>query len=149
MTMSATRWVLGALGIAAAAYGGWLFVHLGWGHGFGAGVWLIGGVILHDAVLAPLVIALSYLALRSVPRDRLAPWVVVLVVVVPVTLVGVPELGRFGARADNPTLLDRQYWLGWAVMVTLVVVSVVVGEAARRRFGRVRGGEDGQGDGGR
>ena len=41
-------------------------------------------------------------------------------ILVPVTLVGVPELGRFGARADNPTLLDRPYWLGWSVLVTLV-----------------------------
>ena len=66
-------------------------------------------------------------ALRLVPGDRLAPWIVALVVLVPVTLLGIPELGRFGARADNPTLLDRHYWLGWSVMVTLVVGCVVVG----------------------
>ncbi len=40
-------------------------------------------------------------------------------------LVGVPVLGRFGAKADNPTLLDRPYWLGYAV-----IVAVVVGLAA-------------------
>ncbi len=60
-----------------------------------------------------------------------------LVILVPVTLLGIPELGRFGARADNPTLLDRHYWLGWSAMVTLVVVGVIVGargdETAVRR----------------
>ena len=77
--------------------------------------------------------------------------VVVLVILVPVTLAGIPELGRFGARADNPTLLDRHYWLGWSVMVTLVVATVVVGTAiaGRRRTLDARGGDDGTGAGGR
>jgi hypothetical protein len=58
-----------------------------------------------------------------------------------VTLLAIPELGRFGARADNPTLLDRHYWLGWSVLVTLVVVGVGAGSAvvARRRTPGRRG----------
>ena len=89
--------------------------------------------MLHDGIFAPAVIVVALVALRLVPRERLAPWVVALVILVPVTLVGIPELGRFGARADNPTLLDRHYWLGWSVLVTLVVVGVLVGAVARGR----------------
>jgi hypothetical protein len=74
---------------------------------------------------------------------------VALVILVPVTLLGIPELGRFGARTDNPTLLDRHYWLGWSVMVTLVVGCVVVGVVATRRRANVRGGDDDTGAGGR
>jgi hypothetical protein len=85
------------------------------------------------------VLALSLLAVRLVPREHLAPVVVALVILIPVTLAGIPELGRFGARADNPTLLDRHYWLGWAVMVTLVVVCVLVGVVATRRRTGPRG----------
>jgi hypothetical protein len=79
---------------------------------------------------------------------------VALVILVPLTLLAVPELGRFGARADRPTLLDRNYWLGWSVLVTLVVVavaaaSVMTSVAAARRRTPVGGGDDGTGDGGR
>ena len=132
-----------------SAYGIWLLLDLGWANSRSTLIWLAGGVVLHDGVFAVLVMAVALVALRLVPRDRLAPWVVGLVVLVPVTLVGIPVLGRFGARADNPTLLDRPYWFGWAVMVTLVVVGVLVGSLATRRRTTVRGGGDGTSHGGR
>ncbi len=136
-------------GALAAAYGVWLLLGLGWANTRSTVVWLVGGVVLHDAGFAVVVMAFAFVAVRLVPRDRLAPWVVGSVILVPVTLLGIPELGRFGARADNPTLLDRHYWLGWSVMVTLVVVGVLVGTLATRRRATVRGGDDGTGDGGR
>jgi hypothetical protein len=136
-------------GVLASAYGVWLLLDLGWANTRSTLVWLIGGVVLHDGVFAPLVIVVALLVVRLVPRDRLAPWVVALVILVPVTLAGIPELGRFGARADNSTLLDRPYWLGWSVMVTLVVVSVLVGAVATRRRTAVRGGDDDTSVGGR
>jgi hypothetical protein len=147
--MRAVRSVASVAGVLVAAYGVWLLLDLGWANTRSTLVWLIGGVVLHDGVFAPLVIVVALVALRLVPRDRLAPWVVGLVILVPVTLVGIPELGRFGARADNPTLLDRHYWLGWSVMVTLVVVGVIVGAVATRRRPAVRGGDDDTGTGGR
>jgi hypothetical protein len=147
--MRALRTVLVAAGLLAAMYGVWLLVGLGWANTRATLVWLVACVVLHDGVFAVLVMTAAFVALRLVPRDRLAPWVVGLVVLVPVTLVGIPELGRFGARADNPTLLDRPYWLGWSVLATLVVLSVLVGAvvAARRRM--TVGGDDGTGAGGR
>lgn len=147
--MRAIRAVLLGLGVVAAAYGGWLLLGLGWANNRATLVWLVGGVVLHDGVFSVLVLVAALVAVRLVPRDRLAPWVVGLVVLVPVTLVGIPELGRFGARADNPTLLDRDYWLGWSVLVTLVLLGVLGGAvlAARRRT--PGGGDDGTGAGGR
>ena len=136
-------------GVLAAAYGVWLLLDLGWANTRSTLLWLVGGVVLHDGVFAVLVLAIALVALRLVPRDRLAPWVVALVILVPVTLAGIPELGRFGARPDNPTLLDRPYWLGWSVMVTLVVAGVLVGAVATRRRTAVRGGDDDTGAGGR
>ncbi len=140
--MRALRSTAMGVGVLATAYGVWLLLDLGWANTRSTLVWLVGGVVLHDGVFSVLVLAVSLVAVRLVPHDRLAPWVVALVVLVPVTLVGIPELGRFGARADNPTLLDRPYWLGWSVLVTLVVVSVVVGTLATRRRTPARGGDD-------
>jgi hypothetical protein len=147
--MRTVRSVAVVAGVVAAAYGVRLLLDLGWANTRSTLVWLVGGVVLHDGVFAPLVIVLALVALRLLPRDRLAPWVVGLVILVPVTLVGIPELGRFGARADNPTLLDRHYWFGWSLMATLVVVGVVVGTVATRRRTAVRGGDDDTGAGGR
>jgi hypothetical protein len=67
------------------------------------------------------------------PVWRRTPLLWALVVLGPLTLVAVPVLGRFGAKADNPTLLDRPYWLGYAVVVGLVLAFTAVGAAARRR----------------
>jgi len=149
--MRALRAVLLAAGLVAAAYGVWRLLDLGRENTRATITWLVGGVVLHDGVFAPLVLIVGLVAVWLVPRRRLAPVVVILVVLVPVTLAGIPELGRFGARADRPTLLDRDYWLGWWVMVTLVVATVAVGAAiaTRRRMLDARGGDRGQGDGGR
>ncbi len=147
--MRALRAGAGALGVLAAAYGVWLLLDLGWANTRSTLLWLVGGVVLHDGVFAVLVLAVALVALRLAPRDRLAPWVVGLVILVPVTLLAVPELGRFGARADNPTLLDRPYWLGWSVLVTLVVAGVLVGALATRRRTTPGGGDDDTGAGGR
>jgi hypothetical protein len=146
--MRTVRTLAMVAGILATAYGVRLLLGLGWANTRATLVWLIGGVVLHDGVFAPLVIVVALLALRLVPRERLAPWVVGLVILVPVTLVGIPELGRFGARADRPTLLDRHYWFGWSLMVTLVVVGVILGAWATRRPTAVRGGDDDTGTGG-
>jgi hypothetical protein len=144
----AVRVGLGVVGVLVTAYGVRLLLGLGWANTRSTLVWLVGGVVLHDAVFAPVVLVLALAALRAVPRDRLAPWVVAAVVLVPVTLVGIPELGRFGARPDNTTLLDRPYWLGWSVMVTLVL-AVVLGAALLRRRRPGVGGDDDAGPGGR
>ena len=143
------RIAAGLVGALVTAYGVWLLLGLGWANTTATATWLVGGVVLHDAVFAPAVLVACYVALRSGRTTLLAPLLVALVVLVPVTLVGVPELGRFGARADNTTLLDRPYWLGWGALVTLVLVGVLVGHALRRRHASSGGGDDGAGAGGR
>jgi hypothetical protein len=141
-------------GVAGGAYGVLRLLDLGRDNTRATLVWLVGGVVLHDGVLAPLTMGLAAVALWLVPRERLAPFAVGLVVLAPVTLLAIPVLGRFGARADNPTLLDRSYWLGWSLLVTLVVAAILVGRFAGRRR-RVasdvvaEGGAHGPGDGGR
>jgi hypothetical protein len=154
--MRRLRAVLLLAGVAAVAYGGWRLLDLGWANTRATLVWLVGGVVLHDGVFAPAVLVVALVAVRLVPRDRLAPFVVALVILVPVTLLAIPELGRFGAGADRPTLLDRPYWLGWSVLVALVVAAILVvryaerrQRVARRDIASARGGAHGPGDGGR
>lgn len=128
------RLVTGAAGLLLGAYGAWLLLSRQDSERLrDAGVWLVTGVVLHDAVLAPLVIVLAALGARLLPRPARAPATVGLVVLGSVTLLAVPVLGRFGARADNATLLDRPYTAGWLLLAGLVLTSVVVATVVRAR----------------
>ena len=129
-----TRVAIGALGVLAGLYGGWLV--LSRGHDLlNLGLWLAAGVVLHDGLLALFVLAIGTVAVRLLPRAAKAPAVVGFVVLGSVTLLAVPVLGRFGARSDNPTLLDRDYTVGWLVLAGLVLVGVVTASlvGSRRR----------------
>ncbi len=66
-------------------------------------------------------------------RSRLrGPVAVGLVVLGTVSLATLPMLGRFGARSDNDTLLDRNYLGGWLVLLSLVVIGVALAAIRRR-----------------
>lgn len=136
-----SRKLLGAFGVLATAYGGWLLLQRGGDNLVGALVWLVGGVVVHDAVLAPIVIGLGWVAGRLLPDRLIGPVAAGALVLGTVTVVAVPVLGRFGARPDNPTLLDRSYGSGWLLLAGLTVVGVVVMVAvdARHRRGPDRG----------
>lgn len=125
------RIALGAVGVAGLAYGLVLAVGLG-GQLVPVLVWVLGGIVAHDAVIAPVVVAAGLLAASSVPAWLRVPLVGLLVVLGPLTLVSIPVLGRFGARFDNPTLLDRPYWAGYLAVAALAVVVTAV-LALRRR----------------
>lgn len=137
--MTAVRVVVGAAGALLVAWGLVLLVGMGPQQLLAVATWLVGGVVLHDAVLAPVVVGLGVLAAtRLTPRLR-APLVGLLVVLGPLTLAAVPVLGRFGARADNPTLLDRPYWTGYLALVALAVVVAAVAARLRLRGRESRG----------
>ena len=130
--MTGTRLGLGVLGILGGLYGAWLV--LSRGHDLlELVVWLAAGVVLHDGALALTVLLLGAVGLRILPQAAKAPAVVGFVVLGSVTLLAVPVLGRFGARADNPTLLDRSYWAGWIVLAALTVVGVLIASLVRSR----------------
>lgn len=134
------RLVLGGAGVLAGCYGAWLLLSRGDGEDLrSAAVWLAGGVLLHDVVLAGLTLAVGAAVTRALPRPARAPATVALVVLGSLTLVAVPVLGRFGAKADNPTLLDRPYVPAWLVLVAVTVLVVTVVSLLRARAGRTPG----------
>ena len=127
------RMLLGALGVVMGAFGALRFLQLDLPDIVDAVLWLAGGVVLHDAVVAPLTILLTVVLGRVVPDAWRSRVTVAAVVLLTVTAVAVPVLGRFGARSDNPSLLDRDYVGGWLVLTALVlVVTLVSGVVARR-----------------
>jgi hypothetical protein len=99
-------------------------------------VFLAGGVLAHDLLVGPLVLAVGALLVPRLPTWSRAPVVAGLVVLVSVTLTAVPVLGRFGAKPDDPGLLNRPYGVLWLVFALAVTVVVVVACLLRRRAGR-------------
>ena len=139
--MTAIRGLLGALGVLVGLYGAWLLLsRTDTDQLVSALVWLGGGVVLHDAVLAPLVVVVGVLAARVLPGVARAPVAVVGVVVGSLTLLSLPVL--LGREPANPTLLDRDYTTGWLLVAALVAVAVACGTLVleRRRRGPGPGG---------
>jgi hypothetical protein len=130
--MTVARVALGVAGAAAAAYGLYLLLGQPLDRAGNTVLWAAGGVVAHDAVIAPIVVALGVLVVTRAPGWLRVPLVRLLVVLGPLTLVAVPVLGRFGARADNPTLLDRPYWAGYLGIVA-VALALTAADALRRR----------------
>ncbi len=125
-----TRLLIGGVGVLMGAFGALRFLQLDLDDIVNAFLFLAGGVIVHDGFIAPLTVALVFLLTRVVP-SRMRPAVTMgLVVLGTVTVTAIPVLGGFGARADNLTVLPRDYVLGWFVFAALVLV--VTGVAALR-----------------
>ena len=131
--MTRVRALLALAGFAAAAYGGLLLADDSRGDLVDVATWLVSGVVLHDLVLAPIVVVVIVVGARRLPEAWRGPAAAALVVLGSVTLVAIPVLGRFGARPDNPTLLDRPYVAGWALIATVTVLVTVATIVVRTR----------------
>lgn len=127
-----TRLALGAVGVAAGLYGALMLLDDGFSDLVSIVIWLAGGVVLHDFVLAPLTVLAGRLTPR-LPSPTRAPVVVAVVVLTAITLLAIPVLGRFGASPGNATLLDRNYWAGWVGIVTLLAIGVLLASIVRAR----------------
>jgi hypothetical protein len=96
-------------------------------------VWLAAGVAIHDGLLSGLLLLTGLAGRRLLPDAWRGPATVALVVWGSLTIAVVPVLGRFGARPDNPTLLDRPYAAAWSVLLVATVLAVVLAGAWRAR----------------
>jgi hypothetical protein len=130
--MRGVRFVLVLAGVACAAWGLWL------ARGFtgeqlrSAGTWLVAGVVVHDAVLAPVVVLLGAAAARLLPGRARAVAAVAFLVWGTVTVAVANVLLGQGGRPDNETLLGRPYVQSWLVLTAALVVVAAVVAISRR-----------------
>jgi len=105
----------------------------------GLAIWLGGGVVLHDFVLAPVVLLLGVGVVRVVPVSVRAPVVVGLISAGTLVLVGVPVVLASRRQVANPTVLPGNYVLGLVGAVATVAVLTAAGVGwivLRRRRGQ-------------
>ncbi|MFD0271664.1 hypothetical protein ACFVGY_34605 [Streptomyces sp. NPDC127106] len=132
--MTGWRYMTGGTGLMLAGWGGWLLLQQP--EPWRIAVWLGGAVVVHDAFLAPLVLAIAALAavaglrLRGVPRGSL-------IVAGSLTAVALPPLLRPGAVA-NPTVLPLDYLRNW--LLTMVAIALFTAAHAGVRAVRHRAG---------
>lgn len=125
-------------GAAAIGWGLWLMRDDGAERWQAQVAWILGGVVAHDAVLAPLVVLLGVGASRLLRPAYRSSVAVGFVVWATVTVAVANVLLPVGGRPDNPSLMNRPYVLAWLAFTSVVLVLVVL--AARRGRARDRSG---------
>jgi hypothetical protein len=88
--------------------------------------WFVGGPLVHDGLVAPVVGLVGLGLTKVLPRPWRAPVAVGLVLTGVLTLLGVPLLWRPFGGATNPGLHDRDYGTGLVVALGIVWVAVVL-----------------------
>lgn len=122
------RLLIGGVGVVVGLFGAYLLLsRQDQDQLVSAAIWLASGVLLHDFVLAPLVLVVVAIGARAVPSGFRAAAVAGLVVLGTATVLAIPVLSGMGERPDNPSLLNRDYWTGWLVLAVVVLIAVVVG----------------------
>jgi hypothetical protein len=100
------------------------------------GIWVAAGILLHDALFAPICVALGFAGRRLLPENWVGPVAVGSVTSVALILISVPVLFRGGAVAGNSSILDRDYPGGLSLALALVWVLVIAAVVTRYRPGR-------------
>ena len=123
-------WVALVAGWAVIGYGAWVMVaNAAETHPVNMGVFLVGLLLLHDLVIAPLTIAIAAGLRGRLPRvARGALAGAVMISAVTVALVVPAAIDRTDKVAGNPTIVPRNPWVGAAIVVALVwlVAGLVV-----------------------
>lgn len=118
------RRLIGLFGIAAMGWGALRLLATGWPNILAALVWMGGAVVAHDGILGMALVVIGVAVARVAPARVRAPVTAGLVVLGTVTVTAIPVLGRFGAHADNPTLLDRNYVVGWLAFAGMDLLAM-------------------------
>ena len=121
------RWTLGAAGVAAIGYGALRILEQSrYTHPSKLLIWLIGALLVHDAIIAPIVIGLGALLTRVVPGRARGYLQGGLVVAGLVSVVAVVEINRRNKTASPALALLRQNYLTNLVVLVLAITLVTV-----------------------
>ena len=129
--MSTWRWPLYAAGAAMIGFGVW-------GQLFGAdtnprryGELLLVAALGHDLVLAPIVLVLGVVARKVLHRLVHATLQAAAIVAFVLLLIALPGIGRFGAKADNSSILPLNYTNGLMVILGIIAAGAVLSVLGR------------------
>lgn len=131
--MRVLRALLLGVGVAMGLWGVWLMRDFRTDQLISAGVWLAGGIVLHDGVLAPLVVGAGVVLARVTPVYARKPATIGLIVWGALTIAVANVLSGQGGKPDNDTVINRPYAVTWLVMTVLVFVAITAYSAVARK----------------
>jgi len=118
-------WIGLAVGLPVMVYGAAeLIGQAGWPRAGDVAVWLGGGLLLHDLLLAPLVIAVVWAVGTVFPSGLRAPVRAGILGSALVVAIGWPALRGYGNRPDNRTIHPLDY--STAVLTAIALVWLLV-----------------------
>ncbi|MFE5617406.1 hypothetical protein [Streptomyces sp. NPDC056463] len=130
--MRVVRYGCGALGVALMGLGAVLVVRTG--TVAEVVLWLAGAIVLHDGVIAPLVLGVGLLIAAVPVRGPVRGG---LIVAGSLTLVALPLMVRPGAP-PNPTALPLDYVRNWLVLMGVVAIGTGAVLGVRRLLAQRR-----------
>ncbi len=126
------RWLFLVPGLLAVAFGGYgLWTSLSPTALGSWGIWFVGSALLHDLVVAPVWIALGWLAAKVLPRPARAPMVVGAALSGSISLVALPFVLGIGGDPGDTSFLPRDYGVTLAVVVGGVLAASAIWAAVR------------------
>ncbi len=131
--MRTARLGLAAIGVAAIGWGGWLLHDDDVDRLRSAALWLVGVVVLHDAVLAPVVVVLGVVATTVLPRRHRVVAAVAFLVWGTLTVTVANVLSGVGGKPGMDSLLNRPYVSAWLVLTGVLLVGAVASVAIMAR----------------
>ncbi|GMA29319.1 hypothetical protein [Arenivirga flava] len=144
------RWQLAfiAVGVLVIGLGGLvLLLDVNPARYLGIALWFAGALVLHDAVLAPIVLGVHLLLRRVGRRVPLSVVLILqaaLVVAALVTALVLPEILKQGIGSANPTILPLDYagnlirFQAGLALVTAAAIAVVLARGRREHVERPR-----------
>ncbi|HSV64759.1 MAG TPA: hypothetical protein VLJ59_02475 [Mycobacteriales bacterium] len=129
------RWVLLAVGVALAGFGVWTLLHRTFDtRPVDTATWAVGGLVLHDGLLAPVVFLAGWLLARAVPARVVPAWAramlgSVLVLAGVCVLLLVPKW-RSPAHAGNPSVHPPPSAADIAVAVAVALATLGLAQLA-------------------
>lgn len=130
---TAFRGILVAVGVGFGLWGLWLMRDFTSEQLISTGTWLAGGIILHDAILAPITVGLGIVASRLLPGHFRAATSLTFLLWATLTVVFVPVLSGQGGKPDNDTILGRPYLLSWLLLTGVLAGAAIIAARRRRR----------------
>lgn len=130
-----TRALFAIAGLAALAWGGWLawdFATASARDGVQGLAWFVGGPLVHDGLVAPVVGVVGLAIARWVPRAWRAPVAIGLLLTAVLVMLAIPLLWRPFGVPSNPGLHDRDYRSGLGVALGGCWLVVVLGALAAK-----------------
>ena len=131
--MRTTRVALGVVGVAGICWGAWLLSDDGSVDLRSTALFLVGVVVVHDAVLAPVVVMLGVVATKALPRRFRVSAALGFLVWGTLTLAVANVLSGRGGKPGMDSLLHRPYLTAWLVLTGALLIGVVATVTIRTR----------------